>query len=536
MGYRTRVFSLIPWKGGLNTSNDPSVIPHNQLVKAEQLIFDVNDARNMRDGINFNWDSSSASGGTNAESILGLVDYWYGSSGTKTNYLVGLGSSGNLYRWNKADGTRTLIPLNSTASSWPSVNTRCTFEVMNNSVIVAGDGIGNVPRQYIPFMSSSATNLDGNPPRMSFMREAFGRLFSNDKLFRDRVNYSPPGNPQTWGGIGDSGAVDLGTGDGDPVGLTAIMPPFQGALYIAKQTKLYGITGYTPETYQISTISDGIGCVSHNAAVAVDQDDVIFISENGVHSLLGTIQFGDVSEKYLSKDIQGSINSFWDRANLNKSWGCYLSQINSVAFTIPDTRYLPLSSNNSIWLYNITQKAWYTWPNIDCQCLITSYDNGKRRFYIGTKTGRVAKTLNGTNYDISTANAQTAITMTIKTGVIYIEGNPLVISAFKRFTLFWGPAGTVNVTVTIKIDNYSPQTLSFAQSSDNNVLGVSFVLGSSVLGLSVITGPYSQTIDGYGRSFQVTIEQTGKQAAVNIQGFAIEHEPLGPAQETITSG
>lgn len=534
MSFRTKIFSLLPWNGGTNTSLDPAVVPSNQLTKARNVIFSANGARNMRDGINFNWDSSSANGGINGETIVGLCDFWYGSSGVRINFLMGMGSSGNLYKWDKGTGLRTLVPVNSSATAWANFNGRTCFEVMNNMLIFAGDGTGNVPRQWVP-SQSSATDLAGSPPQMSFMREFQGRLWTNDKTITDRLNYSPPGDAQTWGGIGDSGAIDIGVGDGDPVGPTAIFPPFQGVLYVAKQTKIYTITGQTPETYAITTLTDGIGCVAHNAAVAIDQDDVIFLSEKGVHSLIGTIKFGDVASKYLSKDIQGTINSTWTKADLSKAWGAYLSQINSVAFAIPDTAFVG-SGNTAMWLYNFEQQAWYLWPDIDCKSLITAYDTDKKRFYIGTSTGRIGKTFNNTNYDIATNGSNTDITLNIKTGVIYIEQNPMVVNAFKRFTLIWGPAGTVNVTVTITIDNYSPQALNFSQSASNNILGVSFILGTSVLGVSVVTGPFSQTIDGYGRAFQVEITQAGQQAPVNIQGISVEYEPLGPAQETILSG
>lgn len=533
----------MPWRGGTNTSEDPATIEPNELTRAENLVFGVNGARNMRDGINFNWDSSSANGGITNDAILGLEDYWYGSTGTKNNFIMGLTSSGNLYQWNKLSGARTIVPVSSSATAWPAVNTTCSFEVVNNTLLYAGDGNGNVPRYYAPFISSSASDLFTassaigltNPPQSSILRQWQGRLWYNDKNLRDRAYYGPPGDPFTWGGAGDSGAIDIGVGDGDPVGINAYLPPFQGTFYVAKQTKLYSISGYTPETYQITLISDGLGCVSHNAAVSIDQDDIIFLSEKGIHSLVGTIQFGDVSSKYLSKDIQATINNYWTKSALNKAWGAYLSQINSVAFAVPDTQFSG-TGNTAIWLYNIQEKAWYVWPAIDCQTIIASYDTDKKRLYVGTKTGRVAKTFNNTNFDISIAGVSTAITMVIKSGIIFPEQNPMVINAFKRFTLIWGPAGSVNVTATIQIDNYTPQSLNFVQTSNNNVLGVSFVLGSSILGVSVITGPFSQGIDGYGRSFQMTIIQSGQQASVNIQGIAMEFETMGPAQETITSG
>lgn len=527
---------MFPWVGGVNTSKDPSTIGPNELIQADHVVFATNGARNMRDGINYNWDSSSANGGSNGETILGMCDFWYGATGTRTNFLMGVGSSGNLYQWNKTSGTRTKIPVNSTATSWGNFNTKISFEVMNNALIYAGNGANNPVRIYQPINSSSATDLTlTSPPAASIMREFNGRLWTNDATLLDRVQYSPPGDPSTWGGNGDSGALDIGVGDGDPFGITAIFPSFQGTLYIAKQTKLYSVVGQTPEDYQVKCVSDGIGCVSHNAVATVDQDDIVFMSENGIHSLVGTINFGDEEDKYLSLPIQGTINQYWTKGSFGNVWGCYLSQINSVAFAVPDTKYSG-TGNTAIWLYNIPLKSWYTWPNINCQSLITSYDTDKRRFYIGTGTGRVAKSFNSTPYDVSPSGSQTSITMTFTTGIIYIDKNLLVINGFKRFVMIYGPTGTHAVTVSIKIDNYSTQSIVYTQQVGNSILGVSFVLGSSTLGYSQVTGPYNQSIDGYGRAFQATFVQSGSQATVNIQGFGIEYEKQGPAGETILQG
>ena len=46
MPARTQLFQLLPWIGGVNTSQDDSLIPPNQLVRADNCIFDTKGSRN----------------------------------------------------------------------------------------------------------------------------------------------------------------------------------------------------------------------------------------------------------------------------------------------------------------------------------------------------------------------------------------------------------------------------------------------------------------------------------------------------------
>ncbi len=60
----------------------------------------------------------------------------------------------------------------------------------------------------------------------------------NDVVDRDRLHYCTTGEPEEWQGTGDSGALDIGWGDGDPEGIIAVSPSFKGRLFIGKATRL----------------------------------------------------------------------------------------------------------------------------------------------------------------------------------------------------------------------------------------------------------------------------------------------------------
>lgn len=80
------------------------------------------------------------------------------------------------------------------------------------------------------------------------------------------------------------------------------------------------------------------------------------------------------------------------------------------------------------------------------------------------------------------------------------------------------------------MDLNDENAIAFTHSSSLQLLGSTFTLGSSLLGITTVTAPSSRMIDGQCRAIKLYIEQTGIQQEVEIQGFAIEYEELGYAE------
>jgi hypothetical protein len=369
-------------------------------------------------------------------------------------------------------------------------------------------------------------------PKASIVREHLGRMWCNDKENLDRLHFSTTANPEEWNGNGDSGALDIGVGDGDKDGITAIFPTFRGELFVAKRTRLYRISGYIPEEFEVRLVTAGLGCVSHQSVAAVDQDDVAFASERGFHSLITTDQFGDFKNKFLSKDIQGDFNDKFIKSRYKYIKAAYEPSINSIVFAVTNEDY-GSTFNNCLYLFNINLGTWYVWPNIDCESLFAARDSDGSRFYLGSTTTRLGQTLTTNDYDTNTSGTQTAIPFIVQTGIIFVDENPYTIKGFKRFSLVFRPIGPQTITVKYKIDNYAEQSLAFTITNSGDVLGSTFVLGTSVLGSEQVLGPYSFGIDGYGRGIRIRIEHSSSSQAIDIHGFMIEYEPAGTQQEVI---
>lgn len=523
MPLRTKLFSLFPWVGGVNTALDPSTIPSNQLIQADDVIFGTRGSRRKREGINHAWDSAS----NGSTSLIGLHDFWFGAT-TKSQRLVAIASDKAAYSY--TTGTRATI---SGGTAWASTITNVSMATMNNLCVIAVDGTGNIMKKWSG--SGNIADLLGTPPVASICREYRGRLWTNDKTNCDRLHYSTIANCEEWNGVGDSGAIDIGVGDGDPDGITAIFPGFKDTLFVAKRTKLYRIDGDTPENFSVRLVSNGVGCVSHNSCATVDQDDIVFMSERGIHSLMATANFGDFEGAYLSADIQTTFNENFKKSRRKYTWAAYLSEINSVAFAVTDTDYSD-TVNKAIWLYNLPLKSWYRWPNIVCQSLIVANDSDRKRFYFGTATTRVSQALAGTNYDTLASAAFGAVEgFTLKTGVIFPEEDPFTVKYFKRFVLYYKPIGTNTVTVNLRIDNAPTQSVAYQEETSGDLLGTTFILGASVLGSSHTMQPYTRSIDGAGRGIQVTIVEDGIDGPLEIQGFGLEYESGASSPEVLES-
>lgn len=618
MPARTQLFQLLPWIGGVNTSQDDSLIPPNQLVRADNCIFDTKGSRKKREGIKYNWDNVT----TSSASIRGLHEFYFGSQ-SKSKRLLSIASN-RAVRSYTTGGIATV--LTDSGLPWTGEIGQTSFQTFNNRAIMAVDGASNlvkvwdgitanvedlrtvfdhkvatngrssvgttrtivlngpftgvagdyvvvsaasfataaqfngtylvdsvsntnVPNDTITYtapssltegpVSDSTLTVDGVAPQASAVREHIGRLWCNDKTNRDRVHFSGAFNHLQWLGLGDSGAMDIGVGDGDPEGIVAIFPTFKGVLFIAKRTKLYKVSGASPETFVVELVSSGIGCASHSSVAQVDQDDMFFVSDKGVHSVTATNNFGDFNSSYISSDIQRTFNEQFSKQNLKYCWGAYLPAINSVAFTFTDTN-LPqavntnLAVNNAVWLYNIPFKSWYRWFDVPCQSMIVASDADRGRFYFGTHTSRVIKSFIGNNYDTTASGVNTSIKYTVTSGQINVDGSLYSVKGFKRFILYYKPDGANNVNVSIQIDNFpldSVNTLVFNEQPSATLLGSTFILGQSLLGDDTRLASYTKHIEGFGRSFRVIIEQDELNAQLDIQGFAIEFEAAGNSPE-----
>lgn len=461
-----------------------------------------------------------------AAPVIRLKDYWRFTGSAQAQLLMAVTSEPKVWKYDSA-GRRKEIPLDSGATARIAPTQYADMLVFNERLIVAQGGLGNTPLKYRPEDDGGElTDLGGNAPDFSVMASHLNRIWTNDKANRDRLHYSASGNHEAWQGLEDSGALDIRPGDGDPVGIIGVKV-FKGRVFVFKKNKMYQIVGDSPENFQVLDVSEGLGGEAHMAWAAIDQDDALYLSSKGAHSIATTDKYGDFESAYLSAKIQPTYNDF-ERSQLPYAQAAYIPTINSVAFAVSesDTNIL-----DTIWLYNVQVKEWYRWPLMDAQALETVLFSSIPTLFYGTSDGRIVRTQNGTYTDFDAAG----IKYRIKSGTIYPDGSPHTVKGFKRITLFFRPVGSYSFVCRVKIDNYSEQVLVFSQQdTSSDLLDINFILGSSLLGASSQFAPNTLPIDGYGRGMTLEIEQTGNGEQIAIYGFDIEFEGADISQEVVT--
>lgn len=526
----SQLLQIIPWSNGLNTSQQPSLIAAGDLVEADNVIIDELNKK-PRSGHDLNWDDATSG----SIPLIADWDYWFEQLGIKNHKMVAWDAAGSTYAYSFA-GARTDITDTTNPSGSVSAVSMLTF---NNWLLMAASRETGSPSVLKIWDGSSSTiqNLtahalwtagDQEPPKASMLQEHFGRVYSNDLERKDRLHYTSTNNVFEWGGTGDSGAIDIGVGDGDPEGITAIFPSFRGSLFVAKKTKLYRIDGTNPATASVTLVSEGIGCEGPKAVAAVDTADVYWVSQKGIHSLVITQKFGDVEDSYLSKNIQKDFRGDIEKSLLSQAVAAYIPDIGSTAFSFATEGS---SYNNAIYLINTDSKQWYTWKNVDATAMAKVTENGEFRLFLGRQDGRLTRTQTEVYYDIDASGTETSYDMTLQTGVLYPQATPYKKTRYRRFGLFYVPNDTHDITVTVRVDNYSDQSLDYDDLSSGPTLDQTFILNQSVLGSKAVAGPQTFGIDGVGRGCQVKVVQTIDHEFVELDGFFLEWAPAGSPQE-----
>lgn len=404
--------------------------------------------------------------------------------------------------------------------------------VFNERLLMAFSGIGNYPIKYNPDESPfyQLITPPGDMPDASFLFLHLGRVWADDKNNRDYIHYSETFDETLWLGFGDSGALPIFPGDGDPEGITNGYV-YKGFAVIGKKDARYRVLGDSPENFFVERISSGMGNEGP-IAIPVDEVDVVFVSKRGFHSQQATDTYGDTDAAYLSADIKSTFNAF-EAEQLKYIQGTYIPELNSIAMSITERGE---QSPMDVWLYNVEAQtpgkdrpgAWYRWPNISCTALSRRYTVGKHKLIFGTQDGRVIQAQKENDFaDFGT----TGISFMIKTGTLYPGNDPQTMKAFKRITMIYRPRGNFSFAVLAKIDNHEQQGFAFNEISGLDLLGETFILGESILGSSNTLAPFTFTMEGYGRGVTLTVTQPTADEQVEIWGFVIEYENVDLEQE-----
>lgn len=469
----------------------------------------------------------------NSGKIVGIHDYWYYSAGTKTQRTVAVRSDGTFWLYDE-NGSQTAISTSGLSLSTPL--THASFATLGEKLVIAVSGNNNLPMIWSG--TGNITHLVNkdyagndvsatNPaPDLKYLMNHQSRIFGIDFDNPDRIHYCDIDNPESWNGEADSGAVEIAVGDGDSSGFSAIFPPYKGILPVAKADKLFHIVGYAP-LFQILDVSSGIGCVSHDSAVAVDHDDVVWASVRGLHTMSATDKYGDIEAGFLSKPLQSTYNALEDNT-LGEIRGIYDGTLGAVIWSVAESDN---TDPNKLLVYDIADQSWSRWgvdsTNFQVVSMAMVKYNQSNRILMGTYDGMIILYNESKTVDL----VNTTIIEKIKTGIIYPDGNPSTIKGFKKIGIYYKTSrSAVNFNVRFQVDNFTVQETNVAQAATADLLGSTFILGSSSLGFTEVLLPNYVDVSGYGFGCNIEIISSGP---VDIYGYSIDYELAGDQQEVV---
>ena len=516
-----QVFELFPWQGGYNPSLDPIILNPQQLQIGENITFDTNGGRKKRGGIGYANTAVITVGGTAVDLMWG-TDYWANVSSAKRAYHVIISEGGTALR---SPYNGIYSSFNSAATATLSITQgQITSEVMNEDLII-GYSKSAPPKVWDGQNTSTnlvaATAASGTYPNGWIVRAHRNRLWvAGSSSNPDRIYYSgfTAGAPdhRAWNTASSAGYIDLFPGDGDPEGITAIFPEInQGGLYVAKRTKIYFINTSSSDdaNWTIALVSNGIGCVSHNSAVAVDQTDVIFASDRGIHSLGQVInQAGIIESAFLSADIHTDYQNVLVTADRNKYNAVWYPRLNSYFLAVSQTA----GTLNRLYAYNIELKQWYVWKPADGTTNTFNFlhlrFNGTDKdveFYGTSDKGRVLKFDQSVYYDLTGTSTltQVAVSLRIKSAAIYPAQLRTLECHFTDLAFYVDSKNTSSFSVLWTIDNANTQSKSINQVTvGGNILGTTILGTLYILGESRSIKPYLASINGVGNAIEIEIQ------------------------------
>lgn len=513
--------------GGLNTSDNPLILSPAQMTVAENIAITQTLARRKRPGQE-SWDVGSYAGTASYPTVgashpIRQIRQYHRNLSATGEQVEDLFLHQDAKVWSiesrnspGVDRTGAAILASSGIPRYQvfqgvlfflSTETADGYNKWNGLVTTPGD------------IEAATAPVDGAGKYLGTFR---GRMImAGNPDFPFRVYVSAAFDAEDWISA-DTTSFDLDY-DGEIQGVTAIFPEYQGLLYIATRRSIYELSCTDAgdiTTYAVRRITTGIGCASQNTVVGTP-NDVLWMSDRGVHSLAKILTSDQVAVSFLSRDIQ---RTFTDQLNAE-----LFEQAQAVWDEVTNLYVLTVASsgqtlNDVVLCYNIDFGYWTSWIDLNARSLATVLLDNKQYVLLGKENGKI----NLLNPNLKTDEG-TGFTATFKTGKIFTNGEIMRQHYFKSVTILASSTSVSNVTVSWSIDGVD-QTLTggaaFPLGTSASQLGSTFVLGASRLGIGRFL-PKRVTIDatGYNMQLQVT---AGGDSDIEFYGFILEVDDADP--------
>lgn len=141
---------------------------------------------------------------------------------------------------------------------------------------------------YGAYNDDISSPAGGKFPKCRYVKSHLGRMFAawtveNSINFKNRLRFSHPGEPEDWRTL-DYIDIDPGVKGDEITGLAE----WGDQLLIFKRRSVHILSGYSPETFQVTPLTLEVGAVSQEAIASSEQGIAWFDADRGVFLYSGS--------------------------------------------------------------------------------------------------------------------------------------------------------------------------------------------------------------------------------------------------------
>ncbi len=509
---------VFSFNGGYSTDLLPQTRDLTYFLKAENVIYEVSGAVHKVGGA-----VALTDGVPSAPDIVGMFDYHRaGTAGTFTQKFVLVTGDGRIF---KEDVAGSLVDITGTA-----VITDDTHPVFCQArdLLTIFFSTCDTPLKWN--QTGNVTPLLGAPPI------GRGAVFHVNRLWvwgtlanPSRISYGSSTVVEDFV-TSDTGSFDIDPDDGDII-VAAVS--YKGMLIIFKgpnKGSIHVISGTGVSSFTRQKFVEGIPLQSPHGWVVVG-DDILFMSDRGIHSLGATQSYGNFTVADLTRFLHGHFRNNMNRTLLSKVWAVDYSDKSCVIWTYPNIGVLENNATLGLSYVRFSEEGWkpFTWTRggISACIHIDTVTNDRKLIFGGTDGVPYIQDTPNRSLPPSTAYNYRLQTPEIMLGKQDGAGTPRGDQPFtiERIYLRSISSGNYYITVQVSRDGKAPEAYYFHQGQPQFILGTN-VLGDELGGTRMqIAYPVTDQPLGEARAVQFDISQGGLNQDANIVELGLEVTP-----------
>tara|TARA_R110002153_G_scaffold171971_1_gene324843 strand:+ start:273 stop:1985 length:1713 start_codon:yes stop_codon:yes gene_type:complete len=422
------------------------------------------------------------------------------SRGTNsTNAVAHLNNASVEQYWTEIDTGRT----NATKYSFFRYNLAGTETIVfadganNASYYTAGNSVTNI----------SSTGAPSNPKIVTGFKNTF--FFAGMSSNPQELVFTAPYDVNDFTAANGAGSIRLES----PI--TGLFP-FRDNLFIFCEERIFKLAGNTIADFQLIPVSRAIGCVNGNTIREMG-GDIIFLGRDGLRTIAGTANIGDVELGSISSVVQQLFTSYTDLSNFESVVVPNKTQYR-IFFSVDGQAR---ESTNGVICHR-TQQGYEFSETLGIQPSCTDATNNSGSIYAihGGFDGYVYRQEQGSTFDgVNIIGRYRSPDLTL--------GDAGLRKNFQRVIINYQPEGVVRSDLFLRYDYEDPKVPRPAAYPFDSTAVVA-LYGLSVYGTATYGGQSQplvrQSVEGSGFAIALRVVDNGTSEPYSIKGFQLEFD------------